>query len=127
VRIVTEAEMVVLPYRHMHNSGTVLYALSLGRPVLVPDNEINRALSDEVGPGWVHRFSDTLTGSSLAAAIVALRSAPPVGRPDLSAREWPAGGVGHLEAYRLAWGAKACLRGTSSPRTTRPSRLRSPL
>ncbi|MBM4515638.1 hypothetical protein GS432_01345 [Rhodococcus hoagii] len=42
VREISMSEMVVLPYRFMHNSGAVLLALSLDRPVLVPDNEVNR-------------------------------------------------------------------------------------
>lgn len=53
VRIVGEAAVVVLPYPEMHNSGSVLAALSLARPVLVPANDFNRALRAEVGPGWV--------------------------------------------------------------------------
>ncbi len=54
VREISMSEMVVLPYRFMHNSGAVLLALSLDRPVLVPDNEVNRLLEIEVGSDWVH-------------------------------------------------------------------------
>lgn len=100
VATVTEASLVVLPYRHMHNSGTVLAALSLDRPVLVPDNPVNRALADEVGPGWVHLYRDDLDAEDLLAA---LRQDLPAGsRPDLSAREWDRAGVEHAAAYRLA-------------------------
>ena len=41
---------MVLPYRQMHNSGAVLAALSLDRPVLVPATD-QRGLGAEVGPG----------------------------------------------------------------------------
>lgn len=98
---ITEAQLIVLPYRHMHNSGTVLAALSLGRPVLVPDNEVNRALADEVGEGWVHFFEDDLTADDLARATAALheRTAP---MPDLSRREWTEVGAQHADAFREA-------------------------
>ena len=98
---ITSGELVVLPYRHMHNSGAVLLALSLDRPVLVPDNEANRLLGDEVGPGWVHTFDGELTGDDLLRALAASR-APRSARPDLSRREWDAAGQAHLAAYREA-------------------------
>ena len=102
VDVVTSSELVVLPYRFMHNSGTALAALSLGRPILVPDNELNRALSFEVGPGWVHLFGGELTADTLLDAIRAVRAEPPEAAPDLSAREWHDAGARHAHAYRLA-------------------------
>ncbi|MGY1750493.1 glycosyltransferase [Modestobacter sp. SYSU DS0511] len=101
VEEVSRAELVVLPYREMHNSGSVLTALSLGRPVLVPDNEANRALADEVGPGWVHRYSGEVTGADLVTAVHAARDRDPAG-PDLSHRDWRTAGAEHLAAYRRA-------------------------
>jgi beta-1,4-mannosyltransferase len=99
---ITAGEMVVLPYREMHNSGMTVAALSLDRPVLVPDNEVNRRLSAEVGPGWVHLFHGDLTGQRLQEALAELRAAPPMEPPDLSAREWDDAGRAHLAAYREA-------------------------
>lgn len=99
---VTSAELVVLPYRSMHNSGAVLLALSLGRPVLVPGNEVNDDLAAEVGPAWVHRYTGPLTSDVLAQALADLRASPASGAPDLSARQWPALGLQHLELYEEA-------------------------
>jgi beta-1,4-mannosyltransferase len=96
----TEADLVVLPYREMHNSGAALLALSLDRRVLLPDNEVNAALAEEVGPGWVIRYRGDLTGTALQDAVVA--AGPAGARPDLSSREWPASARGHLAAYREA-------------------------
>jgi beta-1,4-mannosyltransferase len=96
------AELVVLPYREMHNSGGALAALSLDRPVLVPDNEVNKLLAEEVGPGWVFRYAGELTGADLRAAVAARRAGTAADRPDLSAREWPAAGRAHVDAYRTA-------------------------
>ncbi len=99
---VGRAELVVLPYREMHNSGSVLATLSLDRPVLVPDNAVNRALGDEVGPGWVHLFNWPLTGDDIEAAIKDVRASPPAAVPNLTAREWDSTGQAHVAAFRSA-------------------------
>lgn len=101
VAAVTAAELVVLPYRFMHNSGTVLAALSLDRPVLVPDTPVNADLAAEVGPGWIHTFTGDLTAEAIEAALAAARE-PHAATPELSAREWADAGQAHLAIYRLA-------------------------
>lgn len=102
VEAVTTSQLVVLPYRHMHNSGSVLAALSLDRPVLVPSNEVNERLADEVGPGWIHLYGGDIGPDDLVRACAALEREPLQGSPDLSARGWEAAGVDHLSAYRSA-------------------------
>lgn len=104
VSTVTSSRAVILPYQHMHNSGTVLAALSLGRPVLVPDNEVNRALSAEVGPGWVHTYEGELAADDLDRLAQAVAEALPPGAPDLSRRSWARAGESHAEAFRSALG-----------------------
>ncbi|WP_375492338.1 glycosyltransferase [uncultured Jatrophihabitans sp.] len=99
-QLVGEAELVVLPYRFMHNSGSVLYALSLERPVLVPDNDVNRDLADEAGPGWLYLFAGDLNGQVIIDALSALRTSPPAAPPDLSRRAWGAAGAAHARLYR---------------------------
>ncbi len=99
----TEAELVALPYREMHNSGGALTALSLDRPILVPDNHGNQQLSEEVGPGWVYTYQGELTATDLETTIAAVRSTDR-SEPDLSAREWDRAGQDHLAAYRVALG-----------------------
>lgn len=102
VRQVSAAEIAVLPYRHMHNSGGVLAALSLDRPVLVPANEANDRLADEVGAVWVQRFDDELTGDDLVSALEAVRGLPPDAQPDLGRRHWASAARDHVAAYRTA-------------------------
>jgi glycosyltransferase involved in cell wall biosynthesis len=102
VKLVGNAELVVLPYRDMHNSAGVLTALSLGRPVLIPDNLVNRALSQEVGPGWVFLYTGILTGKQIEDSIRSLRDHPPISPCDLSQRDWESGAREHLAAYRRA-------------------------
>lgn len=101
VTAITAAELVVLPYRFMHNSGTVLAALSLDRPVLVPDTPVNTDLAMEVGPGWIHTFTGDLTAGALTAALSAARE-PRSTEPELGAREWADAGTAHLAVYQAA-------------------------
>ena len=100
-----QAELVVLPYREMHNSGAALLALSLARPILAPSNPVTEALRAEVGRGWVHTYAGSLTADVLRVAlgrVRALRPPEPGARPDLSARAWPDIAAAHREAYAQA-------------------------
>lgn len=101
VRVVTEAELVALPFLTMHNSSTILLALSLDRPVLVPRTEANELLANEVGPGWIQQFDGELTGDGLLSAVAAVRQ-PRTDSPDLSRRDWDLAGVAHRDAYAHA-------------------------
>ncbi|AMM22564.1 glycosyl transferase [Frondihabitans sp. PAMC 28766] len=102
VREITESRLVVLPYREMHNSGGVLTALSLGRPVLVPANDVNRRLAAEVGQNWVVQYDGDLDPRDIERALAVAASPSSGARPDLSAREWDLAGALHTEAYRAA-------------------------
>lgn len=103
---VHRAQLVVLPYKEkMHNSGSVLVALSLGRPVLVPASPTNEALAREVGPGWVHQYAGELTPQVLADALESTRTRP-AREPELDGRDWARVGELHYQAYRRAIAAK---------------------
>lgn len=99
VTLVTSSEIVVLPYREMHNSGAALAALSLSRPVIVPANPTNAALSDEVGQGWVLQFDGELDGDALDSALATARSTERSSAPELSRRGWSQAGALHADAY----------------------------
>ncbi|WP_315095902.1 glycosyltransferase [uncultured Cellulomonas sp.] len=99
---VTAAELAVLPYRDLHNSAVVLVALSLDTPVLVPSTPVTRAISEEVGPGWVHFFEGTLDTADVHRAVDALRGAPPAGRPRMDARGWDVIGASYARAFEAA-------------------------
>ncbi len=103
VAAITAAELIVLPYRHMHNSGTALAVLSLSRKVLLPDNEVNRALQGEVGDGWVHVYTGDVTADDLSRALA---SPTPPDVPDLSGREWRIAGDQHRSVFSSARTAK---------------------
>lgn len=84
---VTAAELIVLPYSEMHNSGVLLVALSLGRPALVPRSAVNEAIADEVGAGWVLQYDGPLQLEHLRTALAVSR-ARSAGVPNLAERDW---------------------------------------
>lgn len=101
VALVTRAELIVLPYRDLTNSGALLLALSLNRPVLVPENMVTSRLSEEVGEPWVQRFSGQLQAEDLDQALQRVRQNR-VQSPDLSRREWSEVVDLHLSGYARA-------------------------
>ena len=102
VDLVTSSELVVLPYRLMHNSAAALTALSLDRPVLVPRNAVTTALALEVGQGWVHTYTGELSTEHITTAIASLRVALRTRRPQLARRSWDRTTRSHVEAYARA-------------------------
>lgn len=102
VHHVTSAELVVLPYRHMTNSGILVAALSLGRPCLVPASPANAAVAAEVGPGWVLQYEGTFDEHALRDGLAAARTTSRPAPPDLGARDWATVGAAHVAAYRTA-------------------------
>lgn len=96
------AQVVVLPYREMHNSGAALLSLSLGRPVLIPQSASSELLAGEVGDQWVLQAADPSSGEALADALRRVAALPATAIPDLSARDWPAIAAAHVDIYRRA-------------------------
>lgn len=106
VRLTTSAELIVLAYRFMHNSGSVLAALSLGRPVLVPRNPVNEDLAAEVGHDWVLMFDDDLDASDVLTAVAHASKLTEDEAPNLSLREWDRAGRDHRAVFVDAVAAK---------------------
>lgn len=103
---VTAAELICLPYVEVHNSGTMLAALSLDRPVLVKRTPTTSALADEVGPGWVFFFEHDLGSADIDQALTSLRTGEDRHAPKLEGRDWRCVarryGEAFLEAMRRA-------------------------
>lgn len=102
VALATSAELVVLPYRSMHNSGAILTALSLDRPVLAPSNPVTADLGEEVGSGWVFTYDGDLDASELSKALAEVRDESRAPRPNLDARGWEGTGRAHVDAFLRA-------------------------
>jgi beta-1,4-mannosyltransferase len=82
VSTVLRSEVVVLLYQRVTNSGAALMALTLHRPVIVPDTEVFRELRSEVGADWVHLYSGDLEADLRSASM------PKAAPPRLDDRTW---------------------------------------
>ncbi|NAZ81537.1 hypothetical protein GTR02_06865 [Kineococcus sp. R8] len=84
---VAAADLVVLPYARVTNSGSALLALSVGRAVLLPRTPVFEELQGRCGPRWV-RLS---AGAPGARDLVGTVGAPADDeRPDLGWCSWDA-------------------------------------
>ena len=82
------ADMVVLPYRDINNSGSAILALSANRPVLVPDLGAMGELANLVGDNWVRLYDGDITRAELDRSMVWLNSTPRPESTDLSSLSW---------------------------------------
>ena len=67
--LLAAADLVVLPYRRIQNSGSAILALSANRPVLVPDLGAMRELQADVGGEWVRLYDGELAAEDLLASL----------------------------------------------------------
>lgn len=89
VREIEMADLVVFPYGPVFNSGAILFALSVGRPVLATAQPVFEELQADIGDEWVWTYKGDLGGAELeyyAARAASLRSAR--GQPELGALDW---------------------------------------
>ncbi|WNZ47629.1 glycosyltransferase family 4 protein [Leptolyngbya boryana CZ1] len=63
------ADLVILPYFEVLNSGSALLSLSFGCPTLLPNKGSMRELQEQVGKQWIKLYEDELTVSVLKDAI----------------------------------------------------------
>jgi beta-1,4-mannosyltransferase len=94
------ADLAVLPYQEILNSGSALLALSFHRPVLVPELGAMRELADEAGPNWVRTHKGPLTVEILDAAFCWAEERIRTEAPRLENREWDALSQATCNAYR---------------------------
>ncbi|WP_300644671.1 glycosyltransferase [Nocardioides sp.] len=96
-----EAEVLVLPYRTMHNSGILMLALSLDRCVVVPRTPVNEWLAAEAGPQWVRCF-DPPFKMSVVLDVMRDRGRYEGSSPRLTGRDWDTVAMRHATVYREA-------------------------
>lgn len=96
---IRKCSLVVLPYRNLYNSGALLAALSIGRPVLVPRLPSTEPIQAEFGFEWVALFDDELGPDDLMDALDTTRQSSSADLPDMSARNWMDAGRAHLKVY----------------------------
>ncbi len=93
------ADLVVLPYRAVLNSGAAILAVSAGRPVLVPALGSLVELAQQLGEEWVRTFPGELTPHDLADALEWAGDAARSPEPPLDPLAWDAVARRTLAAY----------------------------
>jgi beta-1,4-mannosyltransferase len=83
------ADLVVLPFLEIMNSGSAILALSFDRPVLVPNRGSLPELQAQVGSDWVRTHPDQLSPSELQRAIAWSRNEKRERQPNLAGFSWP--------------------------------------
>lgn len=96
---VAAADLFASNFDAVLNSGSVLAALSLDRPVLAPRSAPLAELQAQVGAPWLALFDAPLDAATLRRHLDALREAPRPGRPDLAANDPAAVARAHLALY----------------------------
>lgn len=94
------ANLVVLPYREILNSGAALLALSFNRPILVPHKGAMQELAEAVGHEWVLTYPGDLDGETLEQAAEWALHAPRSAEAPLDAFSWPRISALTLDAFR---------------------------
>ena len=92
------ADLVVLPFEEILNSGSLILALSFDRPVLAPELGAVTDWKTQVGADWIKTYRGTLTPQVLMTAVQALPLAS--AKAPLEALDWGAIAQKTIAAYR---------------------------
>ena len=111
------ADLVVLPFEDVLNSGSVLLALSLDRRVLAPRLGALPDLEQLVGARWLRLYAGPLTAGILAEARRAVTGTRPDERADLSPFDWKGIADATLAFYRASGARFAGSPGSPMPPT----------
>jgi hypothetical protein len=101
-RYLRAADLVVLPFSEILNSGSALLALSFDRPILVPAKGAMAELQHELGPDWVRTYSGELTPVVLGQALTAAHARSPRSCDGLTRFGWDALAERTMEAFHQA-------------------------
>jgi glycosyltransferase involved in cell wall biosynthesis len=96
--VLRAADLVILPYRAIQNSGSAILALSADRPVVVPELGAMTELQRQVGADWVFTYSGNFTPAVLADALHWLGRQRPA-QPDLADLGWQTIAAETVAAY----------------------------
>jgi glycosyltransferase involved in cell wall biosynthesis len=94
------ADVVVLPYTNILNSGNALLALSFDRPVLVPDRGSMGELRRDVGDAWVRTYAGEVAADVLRDAILWAVDTPRPAPAPLDRFDWRAIGQQTADVFR---------------------------
>jgi beta-1,4-mannosyltransferase len=95
----TAADLCVLAYRKIFNSGTAMLSLSFSTPVLVSASPSMSELQAVVGRDWLRIFSGPLTPALIEESVDHFRALPPGRVAPLEAFDWTAVSARTLEFF----------------------------
>ncbi len=103
VQEICAAELVAQPrLETLRDLHLVMMALSLDRPVLVPDGEMARRLASEVGRHWVHLTVGPITAEDVDDALASRRDEKVTAPLRLDDRAFVDTGAAYAQVYRSA-------------------------
>lgn len=108
------ADLVVAPFSEVLNSGSVMLALSLNRPVLAPRVGALPDLERAVGARWLRLYDGEIAAPVLAAARAELERNGRDEAVDLTAFSWPAIAAATVGVYRRSRGDVTSAAGASA-------------
>ena len=94
------ADVVILPYKAILNSGTLLLALSYNRPVIAPHMGAVAELQKSLGKQWIHSYPGDLSAAHLRHALIALEYSSRPAECPLDNYSWDKLARRTLEFYR---------------------------
>lgn len=106
---------VILPYHNFTNSGSLLLALSMSCPVIVPRVPTTIELQREFGSDWVVLYDPPLSAEKLTLALSSAHLVDPTRVVDMSAREWERLGSLTASVYHAAMSTKGARRRSRQP------------
>lgn len=113
------ADLVVLPYRSIQNSGSAVLALSADRPVVVPALGAMRELQDAVGPDWVRCYDREFDDAELAVTVAWATEVARPARAPLDGLDWDGIAEDTAAFYRHVRGERTAPSAVVVPETAR--------
>lgn len=93
------ADIVILPYKGLLNSGALLLALSYNRPVIAPHMGAVADLQKSLGLQWIYGYEGALTASRLQHALIALENSARPAECPLDDYSWDKLAASTLDFY----------------------------
>lgn len=93
------ADLVILPYREILNSGSALLALSFNCPILVPLQGALGELQAQVGREWVQTYVGEILSSKIESAMEWALSTPRAKQAPLETLDWKELAKQTVDAY----------------------------
>jgi len=99
-RYLKAADLIVLPYHAIWNSGAALLALSFNVPVVLPRSPAMLELRAQVGEQWVYLYDGQFSGDILDECVQWLRQRRPSSAPNLDPLTWESIAARTVSFYR---------------------------